>query len=201
LESLYINPILDTLKRQNPDTPFVQSPTKNGVFDAASGQTLYFFIDLKTEGTDTWPVVLQALEPLRSGGWLSSFDGKTFTERPVTVIGTGNTPLSMVQNAIPRFAFYDAPLTLLTSTFTNITSNDSPIASTNFAESFGDVRKQEMNDTQLETLRAQVATAHEKGIKVRYWNQPNWPIATRNAVWRALWVRHPSHENWLETFY
>lgn len=92
-----------------------------------------------------------------------------------------------MQSAIPRFAFYDAPLALLATDFSNITSFDSPIASTDFALWFGDVRKQEFNDTQLETLRSQVGTAHGKGIKVRYWDQPLWPVGTRNAVWRTLW--------------
>jgi len=64
-ESLYINPILDVLARQNPTgSSFVTGKTSNGVFDTASGQTLYLFVDLKTEGSSTWPVVLKALEPL-----------------------------------------------------------------------------------------------------------------------------------------
>ncbi|PVI00476.1 hypothetical protein DM02DRAFT_563109 [Periconia macrospinosa] len=187
LESLYVNPILDTLHRQNPITEFAPEPTQNGVFDTSSGQTLYFFIDLKTPGPETWPVVLKALEPLRSGNWLSTYDGKTFTSKPVTVIGTGNTPLNLVQEAVPRDAFFDAPLAALSTTSSNITSNDSPIASTDFAASFGEVRNQEFNSTQLDTLREQIKTAHAKGIKVRYWNQPAYPVGTRNAVWRILW--------------
>jgi hypothetical protein len=63
-ESLYINPILDVLKRQNPDSKFLTAPTRNGVFDASGGQTLYLFVDLKTDGPTTWPVVVKALEPL-----------------------------------------------------------------------------------------------------------------------------------------
>lgn len=187
LKSLYIDPILDTLHRQNPSTPFAPSNTRNGVYDADSGQTLYFFIDFKTSPHDTWTAVLSALEPLQKGGWLSTYDGKAFQERPVTAIGTGNTPLTAVQKAVPRHVFYDAPLPLLDAEFSNVTSNDSPIASTNFASSFGDVRKQTLNDTQLEKLREQIRVAHDKGIKVRYWNQPNWPVGTRNAVWRTLW--------------
>lgn len=159
----------------------------NGVFDTSSSQTLYFFIDLKTDGPTTWPAVLAALEPLRKAGYLSSYDGKTFTERPVTVVGTGNTPLSAVQAAVPRDAFYDAPLALLSSSFSNITANDSPIASTDFAASFGTVRMRDLNETQLELLRGQLRAAHNKGIKARYWNQPAWPVGTRNAVWRTLW--------------
>ena len=64
LQSLYINPILDVLKRQNPTSPFVTGSTKNGVFDTDSMQTLYLFIDVKTDGPVTWPSVVRALEPL-----------------------------------------------------------------------------------------------------------------------------------------
>jgi len=28
--------------------------------------------------------------------------------------------------------------------------------------------------------------AHERGVKVRYWDLPAWPIGTRNEVWRQL---------------
>ena len=65
LESLYINPILDVLRRQNPDSEFVAGePTHHGVYDVDGSQTLYLFIDVKTDGGRTWPFVLRALEPL-----------------------------------------------------------------------------------------------------------------------------------------
>lgn len=63
-QSLYINPILDTLNRQNPPSPFLTAPTKNGVFDTDGKQTLYLFVDLKTNGSTTLPYVVEALEPL-----------------------------------------------------------------------------------------------------------------------------------------
>jgi len=192
LDSLYIEPILDTLHRQNPVTKFAPSPTKNGVFDTSSGQTLYFFIDLKTSGSETWPAVLSALSPLLTAGYLTTYDGASVTKGAVTVIGTGNTPLSLIQSEkptpkAPRFAFYDAPLEYLGTTFSNITIAESPIASTDFAAQFGSVKNGKMNDTQLSLLREQVSVAHEKGIAVRYWDQPGFPIADRNAVWRLLW--------------
>ena len=66
-ESLYINPILDTLNRQNPtNSPFLPAPTHNGVFDTNGAQTLYLFVDVKTPGNTTWPYVVKALEPLYS---------------------------------------------------------------------------------------------------------------------------------------
>jgi len=94
----------------NPTTPFVNGQdTLNGVFDTDSTQTLYFFVDLKTDGAKTWKAVLDALEPLRKAGYLTTYDGKSLTSAPVTIIGTGNTPAQAVKSADPRYAFYDAP--------------------------------------------------------------------------------------------
>lgn len=162
------------------------SPTKNGVFDTDSSQTLYLFIDVKTDGATTFPVVIQELEPLRSGGWLTTYDGSGITSGAVTVIGTGNTPLDQVQGVNQRDYFYDAPLPLLSSTFSNVTSNVSPIASTDFAPVFGTIKGTTFNSTQIATLRSQIATASSKGIKARYWDQPVWPLTTRNAIWKTL---------------
>lgn len=187
-ESLYINPILDTLQRQNPtNSSFLTAPTHNGVFDTNGAQTLYLFVDVKTPGNTTWPYVVKALEPLQSGGWLSTVNSSNqFTLGAVTVTGTGNTPLNQVQPVTPRYYFYDAPIPTLNSTFSNITSLVSPIASTDFEANFGPVPGTSLNDTQLALLRAQVATAHAKGIMLRYWDQPGWPISTRNGIWRQL---------------
>ena len=72
-ESLYINPILDTLHRQNPtNSSFLTAPTHNGVFDTNAAQTVYLFVDVKTPGNTTWPYVVKALEPL-CGIYLSPF--------------------------------------------------------------------------------------------------------------------------------
>lgn len=186
--SLYIDPILSVLERQNPSSPFLtEGPTHNGVYDTSGTQTLYLFVDLKTDGPTTFPHVVRALEPLRAGGWLTTFNGTGVTPGAVTVIGTGNTPLNQVQGVSPRDYFFDGPLPDLGTTFSNITADVSPIASTDFAAVFGEVRNQTFNSTQMAILEAQVAEAHGKGIGVRYWDQPGWPVGTRNAVWRILW--------------
>jgi len=193
-ESLYIGPILDTIKRQNPTTQFVSSSeTRNGVFDTNGDQTLYLWVDVKTDGLTTWPAILSALAPLKDAGYLTTTDGKTITPGPVTVIGTGNTPMSYflptdpATPENPRFTFFDAQLSTLNSTTSqNITSLITPIASTNFAAQFGEVVAESLNSTQLALLRSQVGYAASKGIGSRYWDQPGWPIGTRNAIWRTL---------------
>jgi hypothetical protein len=192
--SLYIDPILDTIKRQNPTTEFVSSSqTRNGVFDTNSGQTLYLWIDLKTDGESSWPAVLSALEPLKDAGYLTTTDGKTITAGAVTAIGTGNTPKSYfvphdpATSSNPRIAFYDAELsTLDSSAGANITSLITPIASAQFSAQFGHVVTKGLNNTQLDLLRSQIGFAKSRGIGARYWDHPGWPIGTRNALYRLL---------------
>lgn len=192
--SLYLDPIVDTIKRQNPTTQFVDSSeTKNGVYDTESDQTLYLWIDLKTDGPTTWSAVLAALAPLKDAGYLTTTDGKTITSAAVTAIGTGNTPKGYflpqdpATSSSPRFTFLDAELsTLNSSAGVNITSLITPIASAQFSAQFGQVITEGLNSTQLDLLRSQVSYAKSRGIGSRYWDQPGWPIGTRNAIWRTL---------------
>jgi hypothetical protein len=167
-QSLTIEPILSILNRQNPASRFVTSKSKNGVFDSDSSQTLYLFVDVKTPGEATWPYVVQGLQPLRDAGYLTTYNEAGVTYGPVTVIGTGNTPLDQVQGKPVRDYFYDAPMALLGTTFSSITSDVSPVASTDFAAAFGTITGTEFNSTQLATLRSQVATAKSKGILSRF---------------------------------
>lgn len=102
------------------------------------------------------------------------------------MVGTGNTPLNLVQPITPRDYFWDAPIPTLATKFSNITALVSPIASTDFASTIGPVLGTNLNATQLALLRSQVAVAHAKGIKVRYWDQPGWPLSTRDGIWRQL---------------
>lgn len=189
LDSLYIQPLLSVLSAQNPDSTFLtEGPTHNGVYDTTPDQTLYLFVDVKTDGPTTFPSVVAALQPLRDAGYLTTFDGTTVNPGAVTVVGTGNTPLSHVQGVAPRDYFWDAPIPTLNTIYANITADVSPIASTDFAVQFPNVvGNRGLNDTQLALLQSQVAVAHAKGIKLRYWDLPGWPLGTRNGVWRSLW--------------
>ncbi|KAL2424217.1 Altered inheritance of mitochondria protein 6-like protein [Exophiala dermatitidis] len=186
LDSLYIQPILDVLKRENPSSEFVPKPTHNGVYDTSSGQTLYLFIDLKSAGNTTWPAVVEALQPLRDAKYLSTWNGTGITWGPVTVIGTGNTPLDQVQPVQQRDYFFDANLALLKTDQANITAGVSPVASTQFSKYIGEIEDAKFNDTQLEILRGHIEEAKKRGILARYWDTPAWPLSTRNAVWTTL---------------
>ncbi|KAF7862507.1 hypothetical protein EAF04_007380 [Stromatinia cepivora] len=109
-QSLYINPLVDILERQNPTTDFYNG-TSHGVFDSDDGKSLTLLVDVKTGGAETWQWVLEQLEPLRKRGWLSYVENDTLHTRPITVVGTGNTPFDVLtQNSTYRDTFFDAPL-------------------------------------------------------------------------------------------
>jgi hypothetical protein len=163
----------------------------SGVWDTDPDQTLYFFIDVKTSGPETFKAVITALEPLRQKGYLTTVkDGKTVTNGPVTIIGTGETPLELVAPVKNRDYFFDAPLADLNDPkHAGITGVVSPVASTDFLAAVGKITRDTdpiLTEEQLKVLRDQISTANARGIGARYWNTPYFPIRARNLVWRTL---------------
>lgn len=197
-ESLYVQPLVKILEHQNPKTAFYNG-NWHGVFDANPNQTLALLIDVKTSGSSTWAKVLEQLEPLRQRDWLSYYsDGQVHT-RPITVVGTGNTPFEdIVANTTYRDYFFDAPLGKLTTT--SPSSSSSPLdtllpdydatnsyyASVSINRAIGVPWFGNLGAEQIERIRDQVRAAHARGLKARYWDLPPWPVAARNHIWDLL---------------
>lgn len=76
--------------------------------------------------------------------------------------------------------------TVGTTPTSHFDSTNSFYASTNFKKSIGRMWWGHLSGAQRELLRGQIKGAHERGLKVRYWNAPKWPIALRNRVWWDL---------------
>ncbi len=115
LGNLYIDPLLEILSRQNQKPLVTSDPNQklHGVFDTDPNQHIIFLIDFKTSGTVLFPHVVQALEPLRSRGYLTRRNGSELIQGPITVVGTGETPFEMVISDTDnpyRDIFFDAPL-------------------------------------------------------------------------------------------
>lgn len=146
---------------------------------------------MKTDGLATLPYVERAIEPLLRPDFLTVVrrtpSGIITRAGPVTVIATGEAPLKPIEDANPRMIFYDAPLTELNATSAHLTPAISPIASAKFSAIFNDVRTETLSDSQLTTLRAQISGARAKGIGIRYWDTPAWPVGVRNGIWKTLW--------------
>lgn len=187
--SLYIDPLVEILTNANPANEFTDSEKgENGVFDTDRSATLYLFVDVKTNGTETWPRIVEALQPLREKNWLTTFNGTDIIYGPVTVIGTGNTPYNYLIAQNTRDYFFDAPLTSLNASFPTTLN---PIASASLKKAIGVTDLSEiaitgLNDNQIDLLKSYIDAAHEKGIKTRVWDVSWWPIQKRDALFRNI---------------
>ena len=65
-------------------------------------------------------------------------------------------------------------------------ATNSYYASTSFGDAVGFAWRGGLSPQQLEIIRGQIRGARQKGLKVRYWDTPSWPVSTRNHVWRVL---------------
>jgi len=188
-DSLYVQPLLQILNAQNPKNAFtVGSTSPNGVFDPSSGTPLQLLVDIKTDGVAALPVILEALEPLRKGGFLTTFTNGTLKQSVVTVVGTGNSPLAQVKALSPRDYFFDAPLTQLTDPSLNTTWDPtlSPLASTDYETAVGWSGLGNISETQLANITKFVGDAHARGIAARFWDTPAWPVNARTKIWQTL---------------
>lgn len=133
---------------------------------------------------------------------------------PLTIIGTGDTPLLRVLEMEPRDIFFDAPLIGLDRpiVYTDPTTGDlqmldwsstfAPVASGKFplqayvAEAAGTVLPF-LDDIPYPTaalnpgnvmssVAARIKLAHSKGIEARWWGVVSWPRRVRWRMWRRL---------------
>ena len=205
LESLYIDPLVSILNHQNPSTgstPDVNISTaggeiSNGVFDVNPNATLTLLIDIKTDGATTLDKVSQALEPLRSRGWLTQYNGTAVVPAPITVVGTGNTPFDLLASSANRTTtatwdiFFDAPLDQMwgesvPANASRYNADNSFYASVSFQSAVGRPWLNRLSPQQVEVIRGQIRGAKEKGLKARYWDTPSWPASLKEHVWDVL---------------
>ncbi|KAK5073334.1 Altered inheritance of mitochondria protein 6 [Exophiala xenobiotica] len=66
-------------------------------------------------------------------------------------------------------------------------STNSYYASASFKNSIGRIWGSRLTQDQLQLIRGHVRGAHQRGLKVRYWSVPTWPIGLRNHIWHILW--------------
>ena len=135
----------------------------------------------------TFPYVVSELQPLRDHGYLTTFENGVLTTGPVTVVGTGNTPLGGVQKLNPRDFFYDAPLTNLHNTAdTTWNTSLSPVASTDFISAAGWDGLSPATDAQKTALKNLVQGANSLEMRARFYGVPGWPVEARDSIWSVL---------------
>jgi len=237
LTSLYLDPLLTILDRQNlePEFPSPMDSPRSGVFDTDPTQSLILLVDFKNDPEATWDQLHSRLGQFRERKYLTYFNGTSVVPGPVTVVVSGDAPFHrVVQNPVYRDIFFDAPLDLMAnlhmpepppdppsfyhrvrSLFSRDTDKvDAPIgfdgpdqgeakpkypqnpavysaansyyASVSFMKSIGYPWHSTLSRPQLDLMRRQIRGAHARGLKVRYWGIPAWPIGLRNYLWRVL---------------
>lgn len=140
---------------------------------------------------------MHTLQPLRESGYLTHTNKNKIIQRPITIVVTGSAPFHRVLSNPYHDIFYDAPLHDLSGIGHDATSSSDPnpspyttlnsyYASTNFHRSIGSLLLGGLSGDQIAKIRGQIHQAHERGLKVRYWGTPGWPVALRNYVWRIL---------------
>ncbi|KAJ7596410.1 hypothetical protein C8J56DRAFT_287417 [Mycena floridula] len=183
LQSLYLESLLSMLNAQNPNG--VKKGVKpNGLFVSSPSTTLQFLIDFKTDGPTTFQPVVDALKPLADAGYLTSFQNGVLTESAITVVGTGNTPLTSVQAMSPRTIFFDAPLNDLASG--KYTSDVAPLASADFGATIGWIGILPISSSGRATIKQWFGDAHSRGIKARFWDTPDYLTVVMEQIWGEL---------------
>lgn len=207
LRSLYINPllrILDTMNHNN------TAADPKGVFESAPTQTLVLLVDLKNGPDLTFDAVSAQLEPLRSKGYLTYHNGTDLVPGPLSIVATGTKlpPYSSIltQPSAHRDILSDAPLGDLKeveSTAVHENDSDSIVNdfqdydTTNSLYASASLRKVLRHPFpflfpggptpwQREQIRSATQAAHARGLKVRWWDTPDWPRSRRARVWKIL---------------
>lgn len=65
-------------------------------------------------------------------------------------------------------------------------TSTSYLASVSFTSAVGHVWRGHLSPRQMRIIRGQIKGAKRRGLKVRYWDTPSWPISLRNHVWHVL---------------
>ncbi|CAD0020598.1 unnamed protein product [Aureobasidium pullulans] len=182
LQTMYLDPLERIIRARNPNTI---TGDWRGIFELASNQTLVLLVDLKTEGTKTLAMLVSQLQPLRDLGYLTHWNGTARVMRPLTVVGTGNTPF-LNENTY-RDVFWDAELSQLvseqdTDDYFIYNVSNSYYASTQWNK----VLSRDAKTKSQSNVALQVERAKERGLLARYWDTPAQPPNMRELVWRTL---------------
>ncbi len=164
LDALYLKPLHDRVQA-------------NGGRVYANGPEFTLLIDIKSNGEETFPVLLAALKQYED--MLTTAQGEKIAERAVRAIVSGARPRALMEKQAVQLAAYDgrpddiggvAPASFI------------PLVSSSWASLFkwrGDGPMPAEEKIALEKL---VNAAHAEGRKVRFWAIPH-----REELWQVLY--------------
>ena len=163
LEELYLKPLKERAERKALRGPFS------------------LMIDIKTDAEPTYETLRELLKQYAS--MLTAFTSNAVTTNAITIIISGNRPISTISNEPVRFAAIDGRVPDLQA---NPSRTLMPWISDNWTKYFtwrGDGAFPEAERKKLEGF---VKQAHEQGRKIRFWAVPDdrrgWAVLRRAGV-------------------
>lgn len=138
-------------------------------------------VDIKTSADSTYRALHKML--LEYKEMLTSYHKGKVKKGAVTVIVSGNRPLSFMKKQTTRYAFYDGrPGDLKSKEKASLI----PLVSQKWSRMFGWSGSGTMPPKQLKKLHAYVKKAHQQGRMVRFWATPDRRTSARQQLWKVL---------------
>jgi hypothetical protein len=138
-------------------------------------------IDFKSEAEPTYAALKKVLKAYRS--MLTEFTPDKTMGGPVTVVISGNRPLTTIQSEASRLAGIDGRLAELDG---SINPNLMPWVSEKWGRPFKWSGEGPLSDSESENLEQIVARARKAGVKLRFWaipdHQADWQVMHEAGV-------------------
>jgi hypothetical protein len=144
-----------------------------------NGPTITLLVDAKSEATNTYIALREALRPFRS--ILTVFRPDSTETNAVTVVVSGNRARELMENERERLAAYDGRLADLETEFS---PHFIPLVSDNWRLHFrwkGEPGDGPLSAEEKAKLDRLVDRAHRRKVRLRFWGMPDSP-----AVWKVL---------------
>jgi hypothetical protein len=168
LESLYLDPLLERIRRND-----------GQVYPGGPDFTL--LVDVKSEGKATYLALDRVLAEYEE--MVASVEDGTVHKRAVTVIISGNRAWDVIAADATRYAGVDGRLPDLES---DRPAHLMPLVSDRWGGLFEWVGEGPMPEMERTKLRQFVRDAHASGRRLRFWATPDRPSQERAAVWNEL---------------
>jgi hypothetical protein len=172
LDNLYLRPLWERFQANGGHIYPLGGPPHRPE-DAA----VTLLIDIKNSGAETFRVLDRKLADYAA--MLTTFTNDTTTPGAVTVIISGDRANEVILASSPRRAGIDGRLSDLDGP---LNRHQVPLISDNWILHFGWLGQGDMPADEAARLSAILAKAHERGVRVRFWNIPQTA-----AVWSRLY--------------
>nr|XP_031857987.1 uncharacterized protein CI109_006610 [Kwoniella shandongensis]KAA5525059.1 hypothetical protein CI109_006610 [Kwoniella shandongensis] len=207
VKQLYFDPLMAVLDRNSAavNSSLMRDRKWVGLYEDDPDANVGILIDMKNDGDCIWPYLIAELQPFLDKGYLTTYNVSTgiWTRGPLTIIGTGSTPIPRVYYSALRYIFYDAPLLELSEPYTIPTTSFGPSTTFNWDKTISPMASSKFplldylalgpgsdkggSNPFWCNLKLFSAIARGKGIQSRWWGVARQPRWLRRKMWEVLW--------------